>query len=231
MGVSPRGTCSLLLVSNIVCYWRVGDLPLTGTEHGSASAMSHYTANLRDLEFNLFEFLDTKDRFGTGPFEQMDAETARGVLGRDPQARRGPDRRVLHRRRPQPAGLRPRHALGDAARVVQEVDQGHRGRRVVPARPARGARRLRRPARADLGRLRDGAGREPRRLHVRVVGRLRRRAARARHAGPAAHGRAHARAPLGRHDGAHRARRRLRRRAPAPPRPCSRPTARGTSPA
>src|SRR5690348_37359 len=42
--------------------------------------MSHYTANLRDLEFNLFEFLDTKDRFGTGPFEQMDAGTARGVL-------------------------------------------------------------------------------------------------------------------------------------------------------
>jgi alkylation response protein AidB-like acyl-CoA dehydrogenase len=42
--------------------------------------MSHYTANLRDLEFNLFEFLDTKDRFGRGPFEQMDADTARGVL-------------------------------------------------------------------------------------------------------------------------------------------------------
>ncbi len=30
--------------------------------------MGHYTANLRDLEFNLFEFLDTRDRFGTGPF-------------------------------------------------------------------------------------------------------------------------------------------------------------------
>src|SRR5215218_410171 len=42
--------------------------------------MSHYTANLRDLEFNLFEFLDTKDRFGTGPFEQMDSDSARGVL-------------------------------------------------------------------------------------------------------------------------------------------------------
>ncbi|MGZ4549596.1 MAG: acyl-CoA dehydrogenase [Blastococcus sp.] len=42
--------------------------------------MSHYTANLRDLEFNLFEFLDTKDRFGTGPFEQMDVDSARGVL-------------------------------------------------------------------------------------------------------------------------------------------------------
>jgi alkylation response protein AidB-like acyl-CoA dehydrogenase len=42
--------------------------------------MTHYTANLRDLEFNLFEFLDTKDRFGTGPFAQMDADSARGVL-------------------------------------------------------------------------------------------------------------------------------------------------------
>ncbi|MCW2699188.1 MAG: Acyl-CoA dehydrogenase [Blastococcus sp.] len=52
--------------------------------------MSHYTANLRDLEFNLFEFLDTKDRFGTGPFEQMDAQTARGVLGEIRRLAEGP---------------------------------------------------------------------------------------------------------------------------------------------
>jgi alkylation response protein AidB-like acyl-CoA dehydrogenase len=52
--------------------------------------MSHYTANLRDLEFNLFEFLDTKDRFGTGPFEQMDADTARGVLGEIRKLAEGP---------------------------------------------------------------------------------------------------------------------------------------------
>jgi alkylation response protein AidB-like acyl-CoA dehydrogenase len=52
--------------------------------------MSHYTANLRDLEFNLFEFLDTKDRFGTGPFEQMDAETARGVLSEIRRLAEGP---------------------------------------------------------------------------------------------------------------------------------------------
>src|SRR5687767_1638582 len=52
--------------------------------------MSHYTANLRDLEFNLFEFLDTKDRFGTGPFEQMDAETARGVLSEVRKLAEGP---------------------------------------------------------------------------------------------------------------------------------------------
>ncbi|WP_104522621.1 acyl-CoA dehydrogenase [Blastococcus atacamensis] len=52
--------------------------------------MSHYTANLRDLEFNLFEFLDTKDKFGTGPFEQMDADTARGILGEIRKLAEGP---------------------------------------------------------------------------------------------------------------------------------------------
>jgi alkylation response protein AidB-like acyl-CoA dehydrogenase len=52
--------------------------------------MTHYTANLRDLEFNLFEFLDTKDRFGTGPFEQMDADTARGVLSEIRRLAEGP---------------------------------------------------------------------------------------------------------------------------------------------
>src|SRR4051794_17891162 len=52
--------------------------------------MSHYTANLRDLEFNLFEFQSTKDRFGTGPFEQMDADTARGVLDEVRRLAEGP---------------------------------------------------------------------------------------------------------------------------------------------
>src|SRR4051794_19192242 len=52
--------------------------------------MSHYTANLRDLEFNLFEFLETKDQFGTGPFEQMDADTARGVLAEVRRLAEGP---------------------------------------------------------------------------------------------------------------------------------------------
>ena len=52
--------------------------------------MSHYTANLRDLEFNLFEFLDTRNRFGTGPFEQMDAGTARGVLAEVRRLAEGP---------------------------------------------------------------------------------------------------------------------------------------------
>ena len=52
--------------------------------------MSHYTATRRDLEFNLFEFQSTKDRLGTGPFEKMDAETARGVLAEVRRRAEGP---------------------------------------------------------------------------------------------------------------------------------------------
>ncbi len=42
--------------------------------------MSHYRSNVRDLEFNLFEVLGAGERMGTGPFSEMDAETASGVL-------------------------------------------------------------------------------------------------------------------------------------------------------
>lgn len=42
--------------------------------------MGHYRANLRDLEFNLFEVFGADERLGTGPFAEMDAQTAREVL-------------------------------------------------------------------------------------------------------------------------------------------------------
>jgi alkylation response protein AidB-like acyl-CoA dehydrogenase len=42
--------------------------------------MGHYKSNLRDIEFNLFEVFDAAAAFGQPPFEQMDTETARGVL-------------------------------------------------------------------------------------------------------------------------------------------------------
>ncbi len=42
--------------------------------------MSHYRSNVRDLEFNLFEVLGAGERMGTGPFAEMDVETATGVL-------------------------------------------------------------------------------------------------------------------------------------------------------
>ncbi|OMI38882.1 acyl-CoA dehydrogenase [Streptomyces sparsogenes] len=42
--------------------------------------MGHYKSNLRDIEFNLFEVLGRDKLYGTGPFEEMDVETAKSVL-------------------------------------------------------------------------------------------------------------------------------------------------------
>ncbi|MBM9505841.1 acyl-CoA dehydrogenase [Actinacidiphila acididurans] len=43
--------------------------------------MGHYKSNLRDIEFNLFEVLGRDQLYGTGPFAETDAETARDILG------------------------------------------------------------------------------------------------------------------------------------------------------
>lgn len=42
--------------------------------------MSHYQSNLRDLEFNLFEVFKRQDVLGSGPFEELDEDTARTIL-------------------------------------------------------------------------------------------------------------------------------------------------------
>ncbi|MET8831079.1 acyl-CoA dehydrogenase [Streptomyces sp. NPDC004610] len=42
--------------------------------------MGHYKSNLRDIEFNLFEVLGRDKLYGTGPFEEMDTDTAKSVL-------------------------------------------------------------------------------------------------------------------------------------------------------
>ncbi|MFD5316440.1 acyl-CoA dehydrogenase [Streptomyces sp. NPDC127098] len=42
--------------------------------------MGHYKSNLRDIEFNLFEVLGRGAVYGTGPFAETDAETARDML-------------------------------------------------------------------------------------------------------------------------------------------------------
>ncbi|PRY45746.1 hypothetical protein CLV43_1015 [Umezawaea tangerina] len=47
---------------------------------GVSDEMGHYKSNVRDLEFNLFEVFNVQDHLGTGPFEQADEDTARGVL-------------------------------------------------------------------------------------------------------------------------------------------------------
>ena len=42
--------------------------------------MTHYKSNLRDMFFNLFEVNRVQDHLGTGPYEQMDADSAKDVL-------------------------------------------------------------------------------------------------------------------------------------------------------
>ncbi|MFJ9212541.1 acyl-CoA dehydrogenase [Streptomyces sp. NPDC102264] len=42
--------------------------------------MGHYKSNLRDIEFNLFEVLGRDKLYGSGPFAEMDVETAKSIL-------------------------------------------------------------------------------------------------------------------------------------------------------
>ncbi|WP_107774119.1 acyl-CoA dehydrogenase [Nocardioides sediminis] len=42
--------------------------------------MSHYKTNLRDIEFNLFEVLGRDEVLGTGPFSEIDSDSAREIL-------------------------------------------------------------------------------------------------------------------------------------------------------
>jgi alkylation response protein AidB-like acyl-CoA dehydrogenase len=42
--------------------------------------VSHYKSNLRDIEFNLFEVLGRDEILGSGPFAEVDGETARSIL-------------------------------------------------------------------------------------------------------------------------------------------------------
>ena len=42
--------------------------------------MSHYRSNLRDIEFNLFEMNGTAATLGTGPFAEVDMQTAKDIL-------------------------------------------------------------------------------------------------------------------------------------------------------
>ncbi len=42
--------------------------------------MSHYKSNLRDIEFNLFEVFGRGEVLGTGPYEDVDVDTARSIL-------------------------------------------------------------------------------------------------------------------------------------------------------
>ena len=52
--------------------------------------MTHFKTNLRDIEFNLFEVLHRQELFGSPPHEDLDEETARGILAEVSRLASGP---------------------------------------------------------------------------------------------------------------------------------------------
>lgn len=52
--------------------------------------MSHYKSNLRDLEFNVFEVFGGGERLGSGPYAEMDVDTARTILAEVDRLATGP---------------------------------------------------------------------------------------------------------------------------------------------
>jgi alkylation response protein AidB-like acyl-CoA dehydrogenase len=53
-------------------------------------ALGHYIANVRDLEFNLFEVLDVGAVLGTGQYSDLDADTVRTILAEAARLAEGP---------------------------------------------------------------------------------------------------------------------------------------------
>ncbi|HEV7193651.1 MAG TPA: acyl-CoA dehydrogenase [Jatrophihabitantaceae bacterium] len=52
--------------------------------------MGHYKSNVRDIEFNLFEVFGTDKVLGTGPFADIDEDTARGIVREVAKLAEGP---------------------------------------------------------------------------------------------------------------------------------------------
>jgi alkylation response protein AidB-like acyl-CoA dehydrogenase len=52
--------------------------------------MTHFKSNLRDIEFNLFEVLNRQQLFGSPPHEDLDEDTARGILAEVARLAAGP---------------------------------------------------------------------------------------------------------------------------------------------
>ena len=117
--------------------------------------MGHYKSNLRDIEFNLFEVLGRGDVLGSGPYEEVDADTAREMLKEVARLAEHELAESFQDADRQPARLRPADAGRDDARVVRGVLRRLPRQRLLGHRPARGARGHRGTTEPALGGQRD----------------------------------------------------------------------------
>ena len=90
--------------------------------------MGHYIANVRDLEFNLFEVLDIGAVLGTGRYSDLDVDTAKTILAEAARLAEGPVAETFAYADRNPPVFDPAtHSISVAAGVGQ--DGGQRSKR------------------------------------------------------------------------------------------------------
>ena len=130
--------------------------------------MGHYKSNLRDIEFNLFEVFGRQEVLGTGPYAEVDEDTARSILDEvERLATHELAESLLESDRTPPVFDPATHTVTMPEGFKKSLPGLH-GRRVVADGPARGARRHRRAAQPAVGGGRAGARLQPGRAHVRL---------------------------------------------------------------
>ena len=129
--------------------------------------MSHYKSNLRDIQFNLFEVLRRQDLLGQPPYDELDEETVRGILGELERLATGPLAESFADADRNPPVFDPATHSVRMPESLRDVLPRLHGRRVVPALAARRAGRHRRAEVAELGHGRADPRRQPGDLDVR----------------------------------------------------------------
>jgi Acyl-CoA dehydrogenase N terminal len=95
--------------------------------------MGHYKANVRDLEFNLFEVLELEKALATGEFGDLDGEAIRQMLAEAARLAQGPLAESFADGDRNPPAIRPRLPCRAATGVVQVIGTGMAGGRMAAA--------------------------------------------------------------------------------------------------